>query len=86
MDMVAFGEHILNASSPIGASKLTIKEARSSLSPAPWTPLEGDKAAPWRLYSQNVRAVWAGEDCEPVTVAPSIMQGNTDTRYFHNLP
>ncbi|KAJ1032328.1 hypothetical protein NDA18_001814 [Ustilago nuda] len=85
MEMVAFGKHILNASSPIGASKLVIKEARSALEPAPWTPLEGERAKPWRLFSQLVRAVWVNADGEPVKVAPSIMQGNTDTRYYHNL-
>lgn len=85
MEMQAFGEHILNASSPVGASKLVIKEARSALEPAPWTPLEGDKAKPWHLFSQLVRAVWINADGEPVKVAPSIMQGNTDTRYYHNL-
>ncbi|SPC63656.1 probable CPS1 - Gly-X carboxypeptidase YSCS precursor [Ustilago sp. UG-2017b] len=85
MEMVAFGEHILNASSPIGASKLVIKEARSALEPAPWTPLEGERAKPWQLFSQLVRAVWVNADGEPVKVAPSIMQGNTDTRYYHNL-
>lgn len=85
MEMEAFGEHVLNATSPVGASKLVIKEARSALEPAPWTPLEGDKARPWRLFSQLVRSVWVGEDGEPVMVAPSIMQGNTDTRYYHNL-
>lgn len=85
MGMEAFGEHVLNASSPAGASKLVIKEARSALEPAQWTPLEGDKAKPWRLFSQLVRSVWVNENGEPVKVAPSIMQGNTDTRYYHNL-
>ncbi|EST06568.1 Peptidase M20 [Kalmanozyma brasiliensis GHG001] len=85
MEMHAFGEHVLNATSPVGASKLTIKEARGALEPAPWTPLEGDKAKPWKLFSQLVRSVWVNEDGEPVRVTPSIMQGNTDTRYYHNL-
>ncbi|SNX81969.1 probable CPS1 - Gly-X carboxypeptidase YSCS precursor [Melanopsichium pennsylvanicum] len=85
MEMEAFGEHVLNASSPAGASKLTIKEARSALEPAPWTPLDGDKAKPWKLFSQLVRSVWVNDDGEPIKVAPSIMQGNTDTRYYHNL-
>lgn len=85
MEMEAFGEKILNASSPLGASKLTIKEARSALEPAPWTPLEGEKAKPWELFSQLVRSVWVNDAGEPVKVAPSIMQGNTDTRYYHNL-
>ncbi|GAK62016.1 peptidase family M20/M25/M40 [Moesziomyces antarcticus] len=85
MEVEAFGQHVLNASSPVGKSKLTIKEARSALEPAPWTPLDGDKAKPWRLFSQLVRSIWVNEDGEPVKVAPSIMQGNTDTRYYHNL-
>ncbi|CDU23262.1 related to CPS1-Gly-X carboxypeptidase YSCS precursor [Sporisorium scitamineum] len=85
MQMEAFGEHVLNASSPVGVSKLTIKKARSALEPAPWTPLEGEKAKPWKLFSQLVRSVWVDKDGKPVTVAPSIMQGNTDTRYYHNL-
>ncbi|TKY90863.1 hypothetical protein EX895_000861 [Sporisorium graminicola] len=85
MQMEAFGELVLNASSPVGASKLTIKAARSALEPAPWTPLEGEDAKPWKLFSQLVRSVWVDDDGKPVTVAPSIMQGNTDTRYYHNL-
>lgn len=85
MEMHAFGQHVLNASSPGGASKLTIKEARGALEPAPWTPLEGEEAKPWKLFSQLVRSVWVSEDGEPVRVTPSIMQGNTDTRYYHNL-
>lgn len=85
MEMEAFGEHVLNASSPLGASKMVIKEARSALEPAPRTPLDGDNAKPWRLFSQLVRSVWVNDDGEPVKVAPSIMQGNTDTRYYHNL-
>ncbi|GAC99385.1 hypothetical protein PHSY_006986 [Pseudozyma hubeiensis SY62] len=85
MEMEAFGKVVVNASSPVGASKLTIKEARGALEPAPWTPLEGDKAKPWKLFSQLVRSVWVNDDGEPVTVAPSIMQGNTDTRYTHAL-
>lgn len=83
MALFAFGKQITNSTGDY--ANVTIREAGSPLEPAPWTPLDGEKARPWHLFSQLVRSVWTSEDGSPVLVAPSIMQGNTDTRYTHNL-
>jgi Gly-Xaa carboxypeptidase len=48
---------------------------------APVTPTDVDVVSPYAVLAGTVRAVY-GED---IVVAPGIMTGNTDTRYYWNL-
>ncbi|EPQ28753.1 uncharacterized protein PFL1_03556 [Pseudozyma flocculosa PF-1] len=82
----AFGNAVNVTGGAAGSQgKLTIKHLRQGFEPAPNTPLVGDEAAPWNLFSSIIRSTWKNEDGSPVLVAPSMMQGNTDSRYFNNL-
>ena len=76
--------------------KLVVEEwdPSTTFEPAPSTPIEADnpKAAHWRFFSSVVRQVWEEQAREVtegkedgITVVPSIMQGNTDTRYMWKL-
>ncbi|KAJ7036819.1 hypothetical protein C8F04DRAFT_1209977 [Mycena alexandri] len=69
-----------------------------ALEPAPVTPTSGSEAAPYQLLAGSIRAAYhtrarrAAADSEDVdneedavVVAPSIMSGNTYTRYYWNL-
>ncbi|KAJ9657727.1 hypothetical protein H2198_004142 [Neophaeococcomyces mojaviensis] len=53
----------------------------NTLEPAPVTPTDTRLDSPWTVLSGTTRALY-GED---VIVAPGIMTGNTDTRYYWNV-
>ncbi|KAI5124192.1 hypothetical protein M0805_005043 [Coniferiporia weirii] len=78
----AFGQNIHNG----GNGALTLSDAfGTALEPAPVTPTDG---APYRLLSGTIRATYnshRGFANEEVQVAPGIMTGNTDTRYYWQL-
>ncbi|CAA7267427.1 unnamed protein product [Cyclocybe aegerita] len=68
---------------------LTLADAfNGSLEPAPVTPT-GKDAAPFQLLSGTIKATYNAHrsisDGESIIVAPSIMTGNTDTRFYWRL-
>ncbi|WPK23836.1 hypothetical protein PUMCH_001085 [Australozyma saopauloensis] len=77
------GETVLESTSN---GHFSVKDAGHSLEVAPKTPI-GDKV--WKELAGATRHVY--EDAvftnltEPIIVAPAIMTGNTDTRYYWNL-
>ncbi|EXJ86628.1 Gly-Xaa carboxypeptidase [Capronia epimyces CBS 606.96] len=70
-----------NSSSPKLENSITISPLKGVLNPAPVTPTEVDPISPYTIIAGTTRALY-GED---VIVAPGIMTGNTDTRYFWDL-
>jgi len=73
--------------------KLFIEAWSEPLEPAPKTPIsnEDENAKAWRLFSSVIRNVWKvdehgemdeSEAGEGIIVAPSLMQGNTDTQRY----
>ncbi|KAH6916052.1 Gly-X carboxypeptidase [Coprinopsis sp. MPI-PUGE-AT-0042] len=88
----AFGQEIIGGK---GLGKLTLGDyARSFLPPAPITPTTGEEAEAYRVLSGSIKAAFAiysknagvkedrGED---IIVAPGMMTGNTDTRFYWDL-
>lgn len=67
-----------NTESP---SSITLRAGPNVLEPAPVTPTYASVLSPWTVLSGTTRALY-GED---LIVAPGIMTGNTDTRYYWNL-
>jgi len=59
---------------------ITLKSP-SALEPAPVTPTDIDALSPYRIVSGTTRAVYG----EKVLMAPGMMTGNTDTRYYWNV-
>ncbi|CAO1623974.1 unnamed protein product [Jaminaea pallidilutea] len=73
----------------------------SALESAPQTPVTGAEAGPWRLLSSVIRSTWPGNTEKkdsapasiskgngndvPITVVPSTMIGNTDTKSYWSL-
>lgn len=73
----------------------------SALESAPQTPVTGAEAGPWRLLSSVIRSTWPGNpenkdstpasiskgngNDVPITVVPSTMIGNTDTKSYWSL-
>ncbi|KAF9557345.1 carboxypeptidase S [Agrocybe pediades] len=86
----AFGKKI----SQDGASAsgtLTLSDAfNGALEPAPITPTDKD-AAPYHLLSGTIKATFNAhrgvdmDDSKSIIVAPSMMSGNTDTRFYWKL-
>ncbi|KAN0063065.1 hypothetical protein ACQY0O_004228 [Thecaphora frezii] len=85
LSLEAFGSQIDLAHEGMTIGKITLKHFRPGFEPSPNTPLVGEEAAPWKLFSSIIRATWKDEHGSPVLVAPAMMQGNTDSRYFNNL-
>ena len=86
----AFGAQISEDGAPASGT-LTLSSAfQNGLEPAPITPTGAD-AAPYQLLSGTIRATYnthrslALNDADSVIVAPSIMSGNTDTRFYWKL-
>ncbi|KAJ7746256.1 hypothetical protein B0H16DRAFT_959588 [Mycena metata] len=91
----AFGVNVSEPGAPASGA-LTLGEMYA-LEPAPVTPTSGSEAAPYQLLAGSIRAAYEtrtrraatdsedNDDDDPVVVAPSIMSGNTDTRYYWNL-
>ncbi|KDR80513.1 hypothetical protein GALMADRAFT_60610 [Galerina marginata CBS 339.88] len=84
----AFGSRISEEGAPASGS-LTLSDAfNGGLEPAPVTPT-GANAAPYHLLSGTIKATYnahrALRDADSVIVAPSMMSGNTDTRFYWKL-
>jgi Gly-Xaa carboxypeptidase len=84
----AFGSRISEEGAPASGS-LTLSDAfHGGLEPAPITPT-GKDAAPYQLLSGTIQATYnahrAFQNADSVIVAPSMMSGNTDTRFYWNL-
>jgi Gly-Xaa carboxypeptidase len=62
-------------------SSITLTETKDVLEVAPVTPTDASVDGPFKIFAGTTRAVH-GED---VIVAPGIMTGNTDTRYYWAL-
>lgn len=62
-------------------SSITITHRPDVLSPAPVTPTSVEETTPYSILSGTTRALY-GKD---IIMAPSIMGGNTDTRYYWDL-
>ena len=62
-------------------SSITLYSGPNLLQPAPVTPTDASTLSPWTVLSGTTRALY-GTD---VIVAPGLMTGNTDTRYYWNL-
>jgi Gly-Xaa carboxypeptidase len=60
---------------------ISLSKSPNTLAVAPVTPTDVDVVSPYAVLAGTVRAVY-GED---IIVAPGIMTGNTDTRYYWNL-
>lgn len=60
---------------------ISLSKSPNTLAVAPVTPTDVDVVSPYAILASTVRAVY-GED---IVVAPGIMTGNTDTRYYWNL-
>ncbi|PPQ67706.1 hypothetical protein CVT24_002762 [Panaeolus cyanescens] len=85
----AFGERFTEGDAPAsGTLTLTDAFGGGSIEPAPITPT-GKDAAPYQLLSGTIKATFNAHRSLNVTdsiiVAPSIMSGNTDTRYYWDL-
>lgn len=70
-----------NTSSPKAENSITVSPLKGTLNPAPVTPTQIDPISPFAILAGTTRALY-GED---VIVAPGIMTGNTDTRYYWDL-
>jgi Gly-Xaa carboxypeptidase len=85
----AFGSKLTAEGAPAKGT-LTLSDAfNGGLEPAPVTP-SGPDAAPYQLLSGTIKATYnAHRGMEPETdaiiVAPSMMSGNTDTRFYWDL-
>ena len=62
-------------------SSITLYAGPNELEPAPVTPTDANTLSPWTVLSGTTRALY-GTD---IIVAPGIMTGNTDTRYYWKL-
>ncbi|KAI8958656.1 carboxypeptidase s [Daldinia sp. FL1419] len=60
---------------------ITLKSGDDALEPAPVTPTSLDSVTPYSVLSGTTRAIYR----EKLLVAPGIMTGNTDTRYYWDL-
>ncbi|KAK5074946.1 hypothetical protein LTR64_001151 [Lithohypha guttulata] len=62
-------------------SSITLYPGSEVLEPAPVTPSDASTLTPWSVLAGTTRALY-GED---LIVAPGLMTGNTDTRYYWNV-
>jgi Gly-Xaa carboxypeptidase len=60
---------------------ISLSPSATTLDVAPITPTTVDKVSPYAILAGTVRAVYG----EEIIVAPGIMTGNTDTRYYWDL-
>ena len=84
----AFGIQISEEGAPASGT-LTLSEAfQIGFEPAPITPT-GVDAAPYQLLSGTIKATYNAHrsinDTDSVIVAPGLMTGNTDTRFYWKL-
>lgn len=87
----AFGAQLTESGAP-SRGALTISDiSRGGLEPAPVTPTSGDDAVAYRVLSGTIKATFNAyrgdteSDTSEIVVAPSMMSGNTDTRFYWNL-
>lgn len=62
--------------------KLTTRPTHSELNPAPVSPTNSSS---WSLLSSTIQTIYSSKFPNGLTVAPSIMTGNTDTRFMWSL-
>lgn len=62
-------------------SSITLFASNETLSPAPVTPTSTRSVTPYSVLSGTIRALYG----EEMIVAPGLMTGNTDTRYYWDL-
>ena len=84
----AFGTQVSEEGAPASGT-LTLSDAsQDGLEPAPITPT-GPDAAPYQLLSGTIKATYNAhrsiDDPDSIIVAPGIMSGNTDTRFYWKL-
>jgi Gly-Xaa carboxypeptidase len=81
----AFGVNLTDKDAPAYGT-LTLSNAfHGGLEPAPITPTDEE---PYKLLSGTIRATYNARrplQRDIITIAPSIMSGNTDTRYYWDL-
>ncbi|KAF8582795.1 carboxypeptidase S [Ramaria rubella] len=83
LSLTSFGNEISSdKEARYGTLKLTDAWG-TALEPAPITPTDPD-AAPYKLLSGSIKSSLISEDSN-VIVAPGVMSGNTDTRYYWKL-
>lgn len=64
-----------------GYNAISLSHRKNTLKAAPVTPTNVDSVTPFAILSGTIRALY-GED---TVVAPALMSGNTDTRYYWAL-
>lgn len=62
-------------------SSITLRLRRAPLEPAPVTPTSVEGVTPYAVLAGTTRALYG----EQLVVAPSLMTGNTDTRYYWDV-
>jgi len=85
LSLTSFGEDLSSGKPAYGS--LVLSDAwGTALTPAPVSP-SGPDSAPYTLLSASIKAsiVDSGITDKEVIVAPGIMTGNTDTRYYWKL-
>jgi Gly-Xaa carboxypeptidase len=87
LSLTAFGTKLTDSDKPTYGTLELTDAWGTALEPAPVTPVNG---APYKLLSGTIKAVYAAHRPEHVkeqsiAVAPGIMSGNTDTRYYWDL-
>ncbi|KAF9820601.1 hypothetical protein IEO21_01304 [Rhodonia placenta] len=88
LSYTAFGSSVTGDQPGYGT--LTLSDAwGTALEPAPVSPV-GPDAAPFQLLSGTIRTTWnthraISEEEDGITVIPSLVSGNTDTRYYWKL-
>jgi Gly-Xaa carboxypeptidase len=100
LSLVAFGKHLSKEDATAKAwGSLELSDAwGTALEPAPITPSD---AKPYQLLAKTIKAVYAAhrsdhlvgeekdkkrkEKADEIIIAPGIMSGNTDTRYYWDL-
>ncbi|KAG7095530.1 hypothetical protein E1B28_006267 [Marasmius oreades] len=85
---MAFGEQVSDEDVP-SKGRLTLSSS-TVLEPAPVTPTKGENAAPYQLLSGTIKAAYNAhrsltDDDDGVIVAPGMMTGNTDTKFYWDL-
>ncbi|PCH44222.1 carboxypeptidase S [Wolfiporia cocos MD-104 SS10] len=72
-----------------GYGMLTLSDAwGTALNPAPVSPVDGEDAAPFKLLSGTIKSTYKAHRAleeDVIPVIPSLVSGNTDTRYYWNL-
>ncbi|KAF5336103.1 hypothetical protein D9611_006330 [Ephemerocybe angulata] len=86
----AFGDQLTEEGASSRGSLVISDISRGGLEPAPVTPTSGDESVAYRVLSGTIKAAFNAYrgvegDASDIVVAPSMMSGNTDTRFYWNL-